>query len=220
MKKIVLAMMLSMALTSCVVSDPYEPDPLNDRNISEFCDGVFENDVKANVECFYHIYYAARFLQADAAQKVSVKYDNIRTGLRRYGDSYAFASMDFSFSKEDPFTVGSMCKVRKNYSRHITITMTSENEWKIDAETDDATILLTLISADDTGMKMNLRVRGKWTEESSYSAKFESGSLDVEIVNKTPIAIDKSYYSGVISFDFFDNQTLILERDMTLRASD
>lgn len=217
MKKMISGILLSVGLVSCVVSDPYEPNPLNNSNITEYCHRVFEQDVKANVECFYKVYYVARFLQASAEEQVSAKYDNIRTGLRQYGDSYSFDSMDITFAKDDPFTVGGIWKVKKNYSRGITITMTSENEWKIDAETDDVTILLTLLSADDAGMKLNMELRGKWTEESSYSARFKSESVGAEITNKTPIALGESYYSGVISYDFYEKQSKIMDCDMTLR---
>ena len=217
MKKMISVILLSVGLVSCVVSDPYEPNPLNNSNIAEYCHRVFEQDVKANVECFYNVYYVARFLQASAEEQVSAKYDNIRTGLRQYGDSYSFDSMDITFTKDDPFTVGGIWKVKKNYSRGITITMTSENEWKIDAETDDVTILLTLLSADDAGMKLNMELRGKWTEESSYSVRFKSESVGAEIINKTPIAIGESYYGGVISYDFYEKQSKIMCCDMTLR---
>ena len=217
MKKMISGILLSVGLVSCVVSDPYEPNQLNNSNIAEYCHRVFEQDVKANVECFYKVYYVARFLQASAEEQVSAKYDNIRTGLRQYGDSYSFDSMDITFTKDDPFTVGGIWKVKKNYSRGITITMTSENEWKIDAETDDVTILLTLLSADDAGMKLNMELRGKWTEESSYSARFKSESVGAEIINKTPIAIGDSYYGGVISYDFYEKQSKIMCCDMTLR---
>lgn len=217
MKKMISGILLSVGLVSCVVSDPYEPNPLNNSNISEYCYRVFEQDVKANVECFYKVYYVARFLQASAEEQVSAKYDNIRTGLRQYGDSYSFDSMDITFTKDDPFTVGGIWKVKKNYSRGITITMTSENEWKIDAETDDVTILLTLLSADDAGMKLNMELKGKWTEESSYSARFRSESVGAEVINKTPIALGDSYYGGVISYDFYEKQSKIMDCDMTLR---
>ena len=217
MKKMILGILLSVGLTSCVVSDPYEPNPLNNSNISEYCYRVFEQDVKANVECFYKIYYVARFLQASAEEQVSAKYDNIRTGLRGDGNSYSFDSMNIAFTKDDPFTVGGIWKVKKNYSRGITITMTSENEWKIDAETDEVTILLTLLSADDAGMKLNMELKGKWTEESSYSARFRSESVGAEMINKTPIALGESFYSGVISYDFYDKQSKIMDCDMTLR---
>lgn len=217
MKKMISGILLSVGLVSCVVSDPYEPNPLNNSNITEYCHRVFEQDVKANVECFYKVYYVARFLQASAEEQVSAKYDNIRTGLRQYGDSYSFDSMDITFTKDDPFIVGGIWKVKKNYSRGITITMTSENEWKIDAETDDVTILLTLLSADDAGMKLNMELRGKWTEESSYSARFKSESVGAEITNKTPIALGESYYSGVISYDFYEKESKIMDCDMTLR---
>ena len=55
MKKMISVILLSVGLVSCVVSDPYEPNPLNNSNIAEYCHRVFEQDVKANVECFYNV---------------------------------------------------------------------------------------------------------------------------------------------------------------------
>ena len=67
------------------------------------------------------------------------------------------------------------------------------------------------------GMKLNMELKGKWTEESSYTARFKSESIDAEIINKTPIALGDSYYSGVISYDFYEKQSKIMDCDMTLR---
>ena len=96
------------------------------------------------------------------------------------------------------------------------MTMRSENEWKIEVW-EDMTMLLTLLSADDAGMKLNIQVQGEWTEESSYKAKYKSESIDIEITNKNPIDLGTSLYSGLIEFDFYEKNSKILECDMTLR---
>ena len=218
MKRFIIIVLASFAMASCVVSDPYASNKLNQSNIGTYCSEVFEQDVHENVKCFYDAYYIAKFLEAGAEEQVSTKYDNIRTSLRWNSGNYSFGDMTVNLNKDDPFKVGGIWNVKLNYNRVITITMRSETEWKIEAEEDDTTILLTLHSADDAGMKMNIQVRGRWTEESSYNAEFKSEDIDVEIVNKTPIAIDKIYYGGTISFDFYEDLTRILVYDMTLRA--
>ncbi len=216
MRNLILGILFSLGLASCVVSDPYEPNPLNNRNLKDYCTEIFEQDVKENIECFYNLYYAAKFLQACAEEQVSAKYDNIRTGLKKHGSSYSFDSMGFTFSKEDPFIIGSVWKADKQYGHSVKITMNSETEWRIVSEADNTTILLTLLSADDAGMKMNIHVKGKWTEESSYTATFEGENIEVELVNEMPIALKNSCYDGLLSFVFFKRTTRILECDMTL----
>ena len=207
-------MLSSVVLTSCMISNPYEAKKLNASNISEYCTGVFEQGVQENLECFYNAWYIARFVESSDEDKVSAKYDNIRTTLRQNGGYYTFDSMTVVFSMGSPFTVGSTWTIQETYKRKMIVTMRSETEWKIVSETDDVVILLTLISADDAGMKMNVQVRGKWTEESDYSADFESEGIDVEIVNKNPIAIDKIYYSGKMMFDFFEGDDEIMKCEM------
>ena len=216
MKRWLILLLLSVTLTSCVISDPYDAKKLNANNISAYCSGVFEQDVQDNIKYFYNTWYVARFLKASDEEKVSSKYDNIRTTLRQNGGNYTFDSLTITFSMNDPFTVGSTWGIKQSYRRELIVTMRSETEWKIESETDDVVILLTLISADDTGMKMNVQVRGKWTEESDYSADFESESIDAEIVNKNPIAIDKIYYSGKMMFDFFEGDDEIMKCEMIL----
>ena len=109
----------------------------------------------------------------------------------------------FQFSTRDIEKVGEEC-LRAALARHR-------------LHADIIHTVVPLLSADDAGMKLNMELRGKWTEESSYSARFKSESVGAEIINKTPIAIGDSYYGGVISYDFYEKQSKIMCCDMTLR---
>lgn len=220
MKRYLLVLSAVIALSACEVIEPQDAPTMNKKNVSVFCENVFTDNVKAAVESFCKVYYVSRFLVASPEEKVSSKYDDIRTRLVKNTDSYSFGDMGINFSQNSPFIIGGVWTVKHNYRHKDIMTMRSENEWKIHKMNEGstvATILITVLSADDSGMKLNAKVKGSWEEESSYSADYSSESIDVEIVNKTPIAISTSSYSGMIGFDFYENDAMILECDMTLR---
>jgi hypothetical protein len=217
MKKFILGLSVLFALGACEVVHPHDAPTLNKQNISEFCDGVFKDIIHAGIVSFYDVYYVGRFIEASPEEQVSSKYDEIRTRLRKSTSSYTYKDKIITFSKESPFTVGSIWTVSPNYRRKETITMRSENEWKLESW-NDMTMIITLLSADDTGMKLNVEIRGEWTEESSYSAEYISDGIDIEIVNKNPIAMGTSHYSGPLEFYFYKNSSMILQCNMTLRS--
>ena len=218
MKKCIFGFLTFITLSSCVVVEPHDAPTLNNNNISTFCSEVFKEKIQESVQSFHEMYYISKFIEASPEEKVSTKYDKIRTTLRESNvyNSYTYNSKSITYSKETPFTVGSIWTVKHNYRRQETMTMRSENEWKIEVW-EDMTMLLTLLSADDAGMKLNIQVQGEWTEESSYKAKYKSESIDIEITNKNPIDLGTSLYSGLIEFDFYEKNSKILECDMTLR---
>lgn len=216
MKKFILGLSALFALGGCEVVDPHDAPTLNKQNISEFCDEVFEDIIHAGVVSFYDVYYVGRFIEASPEEQVSSQYDEIRTRLRKSTSSYTYNDKTISFSKESPFTVGSIWTANENYRRKTTMTMRSENEWKLE-NWNGMAMIITLLSADDTGMKLNVEIRGEWTEESSYSAEYISESIDIEITNKNPIDLGTSLYAGLIEFDFYEKNAKILECDMTLR---
>lgn len=221
MKKLIFALSALITFVSCEVENPYDAPTMNKTNISTFCERVFKDNIQGSIESFCTIYYISRFLEASPEEKVSAKYDDIRTTLRKNSDSYSFGNMSITFSHDSPFTVGSRWSVKHGYRRKESMTMRSENEWKIENEdgtSSAATIIVTVLSADDSGMKLNVQVKGEWEEKSSYSSKYSSSSIDVEIVNKTPIGISTSSYAGVMEFDFYEKHSIILQCDMTLRA--
>lgn len=217
MKRFLIGLSVLIALCSCEVVNPHDAPTMNKNNISEFCDNVFSYEINERIKSFHQLYYIGKFIEAGPEEQVSAKYDEIRTNLRKGTGSYSFNSMSITYSKELPFTVGSVWTVNHNYRRKETITMRSENEWKLESS-DGVTILITVISADDAGMKLNVQVKGEWTEESSYRAKYRSEDIDVEIINKNPIALDTCYYSGLLEFDFYKKNSKIMHCDMTLRA--
>ena len=217
MKKFLFGLSALMILGSCEVVEPYDAPTLNRANISAFCDGVFDEVIHEGIKSFHQVYYIGKFIEADPQEQVSAKYDAIRTTLRKGAESYSYDSMNISFSKESPFTVGSRWTIDHNYRRKETITMRSENEWKFDGS-NGLTMLITVVSADDAGMKLDVQVQGQWTEESSYTARYRSDEIAVEIINKNPISLGTSSCSGLLEFEFFDKSTKLLQCDMTLRA--
>jgi hypothetical protein len=218
MKKFILGLSAAIVLSSCVVSEPYETQTLNKTNISKFCEYSFKDMVQESIRSFHELYYISRFVEASPQEKISSKYDAIRTTLRESDtyNSFSYNSKTIKFSGKTPFSVGSTWTYNHNYHRTEKFTMLSENSWKIKSW-HDKEIVVTLLSADDEGMKLDVEFYGTWVEESSYSAELQSESIDVEITNKNPIALGTSKYEGVVHFDFFEKNRCILQCDMTLR---
>lgn len=221
MKKFILVLSALVALSSCKVVEPHDSPTMNKTNISKFCEYAFKDLAKASVESFHTMYYISKFIEASPEEKVSSKYDQIRTTLRDSGkdNTYSYKSDNISFSKEMPFTVGSTWTYTHSYRRQEKFTMLSEDTWRI-TSWHEKTILLTLLSADDNTMTLNLDFDGTWEEESSYTADLESESIDVEITNKSPIAFGTGLYGGIVHFDFFEKKTRIMQCDMTLRPGE
>lgn len=218
MKKFILGLSAAIVLSSCVVSEPYETQTLNKTNISKFCEYSFKDMVQESIKSFHELYYISKFIEASPQEKIDHKYDEIRTTLRESDtyNSFFYNSKTIKFSEQTPFTVGSTWTYNHNYSKTEKFTMLSENSWKIKSW-HDKEIVVTLLSADDEGMKLDVEFYGTWVEESCYTAELQSESIEVELTNKNPIALSTSKYGGIVHFDFLEKNKCILQCDMTLR---
>ena len=218
MKKFILGLSAAIALSSCVVSEPIDAPTQTTTNISKFCEYSFKDMVQESVKSFHQLYYISKFIEASPQEKIDPKYDEIRTTLRESDtyNTFSYNSRTIKFSEKTPFTVGCIWTYNHNYSKTETFTMLSENSWKIKSW-HDKEIVVTLLSADDEGMKLNLEFDGTWVEKSSYTAELQGESIEVELTNKNPIALGTSKYGGIVHFDFFKNKKRILQCDMTLR---
>lgn len=218
MKKFILGLSAAIVLSSCVVSEPYETQTLNKTNISKFCEYSFKDMVQESIKSFHQLYYISKFIEASPQEKIDHKYDEIRTTLRESDtyNSFFYNSKTIKFSEQTPFTVGSTWTYNHNYRKTEKFTMLSEYSWKIKSW-HDKEIVVTLLSADDEGMKLDVEFYGTWVEESCYTAELQSESIEVELTNKNPIALGTSKYGGIVHFDFLEKNKCILQCDMTLR---
>lgn len=202
MKRFIIFLFAAAAAVSCKVVDPYQPNQLNDKNISTFCATLFDEEVKENLTYFYNAYAIAKFLDADAEEKVSAKYDIIRTGLRSNDGSYTFDYDDYTFSVDPPFAAGSSWKVKCSYHKDVNISVLGDGKWKITC-TDDGTILsVDMLEEKDDMMLMSVTVKGQRTEESSYSADFSSSEIEVTVSGKKIGKIESMSFNGEMIVKF------------------
>ena len=201
---------------SCMINDPYEPNQLNDHNITRLCSELFNEEVTDNLNYFYNAYHIARFIDADADEKVSPKYDLIRTGLSSHDDSYSFDYNDYTFSKDSLFVPGSSWKVMVNYHKTLTIDVKENNEWNI-TSMDDGTILkVRLVEETDAGMQTVVSVNGIRTENSSYSARFSAQDMGITFRHTSIGKINSMAYKGEMTIDFYKDASTLKSCTMTL----
>lgn len=215
MKRLIIATMLSVLAVSCKVVDPYESNHMTERNISVLCSNIFEDMVYDNVRLFYNAFEIASFLDADAEEKVSDKYDLIRTGLRGSGDTYTYDYDDYGFSPDSLFGPGASWKIVPSYHRSIEVTWMSENSWRLTGN-DGAVLDIVLSEEGDGFMVLEMDVNGVRTEESSYTGAFSGKALKVRINHAKIGVIDSMTFSGIILFEFRNGSDLLKSCNMTL----
>lgn len=205
MKKLILIIAVAAAAASCRISDPQEPNQLNEQNISNYCRNLFEEEVSKNLICFYNACQIARFLDADAEAKVSPEFDLIRTGLSYNEDSYTFDYDDYSFSGESSFLDEGVWKVIRSYYQELAIIVCPDKEWTITVSNTGTVMKVKLVEEDAETMKMSVRINGIMTENSEYSAEFEADSLEVTICHKSAGKIESMTYDGEMTVRFMEN---------------
>lgn len=216
MKRLIIFLSAAAAAVSCKVIDPYQPNQLNDYNIGIFCGNIFDEEVKENLTYFYNAYHIARFLDADAEAKVSPKYDLIRTGLRSNDVGYSFDYDDYTFSEDSLFVTGSSWKVKCSHYRNIIIDVKDGNEWVVTSTEDGTVLKLKMNEETEDSMNLTIDVNGLRTEESSYSARFSSSSLELTVSSRKIGEIDSMTFEGEMTVRFLNGTTPVKECVMTM----
>lgn len=202
MKRFIIFLFAAAAAVSCKVVDPYQPNQLNDKDIISFCDDIFDEEVKENLTYFHNAYAIAKFLDADTEEKVSEKYDIIRTGLRSNDGNYTFDYDDYTFSKDPLFTAGSSWKVECSYYKDVNIRVRGDGKWTITCTDDDTILSVEMLEDSEDTILMSVIVNGLRTEESSYSADFSSPGIEVTVSCKKIGKIDSMSFKGEMTVKF------------------
>ncbi|MBQ7810950.1 MAG: hypothetical protein IJ394_00170 [Bacteroidales bacterium] len=216
MKRLIIFLFAAAAAVSCKVIDPYQPDQLNDDNIGIFCGNIFDEEVRDNLTYFYNAYNIARFLDADAEEKVSPKYDLIRTGLRSNDVGYSFDYDDYTFNEDPLFVTGSSWKVKCSYYKNIIIDVKDGNEWVVTSTEDGTVLKLKMTEETEDSMNLTIDVEGLRTEESPYSAKFSATDLAVTLRHENIGMIDSMIFGGEMTVRFLNGTTPVKECVMTM----
>ena len=204
MKKLLLMIMVLALAASCKVLDPYEPNQFNEKNISSFCNSLFEEEVSYNIVYFYNAYHIARFIEADAEQKVSPEFDMIRTGLSYSEDRYVFDYDDYRFSTDSLFIPGGIWRVRCDRNKNLHINVGADKEWTL-AGSDSGTVMnVKLTEESPEMMRMLVSVKGTRTEDSEFSARFSAEELEVTIGHKYAGKIESMAFRGEMQVVFYE----------------
>lgn len=217
MKQIVVSILSLACMFSCVASLPKDEKPLNQSNISRYCDDVFEEEIVEMVRVFHEAYYMARFITASPEEKIMEKYDDLRTGII-YGDgnSYTYDSSEFTFLQDDPLKVGGGCMMSTYPGyRSVSMTMVAETEWEMNVDSGVTMLDVTVVEADDDSMELIVTATGKKEENSPYNAKFKVEGMRIYIHNKKPAVRESVEYDGTMTVNFYEHTALIKRCEMT-----
>lgn len=216
MKRLITAITISALALSCKVSEPYTSSPVTDHNISLLCRNIFDDKVAGNIKLFHNALNIALFLDADAEEKVSEKYDLIRTGLRGSGDTYIYDYDDYGFSLDTLFGPGATWKIVPSYHRSATVSWVTDGTWQF--RDNDGTVIDIRLAEDSEGfMVFDMDINGMKTEESSYYAEFGSEGLEVRVNFMKRGVIDSMSFDGEMLMRFKEGSTLIKQCRMTFK---
>lgn len=216
MKRLIIAIIIPALALSCKVSEPYTSSPITDSNIIMLSRNIFDDNVAGNIKIFHNAFHIARFLEADAEEKVSEKYDLIRTGLRGSGDNYTYDYDDYGFSLDSLFGPGASWKIAPSYHRSVDVTWMSENSWRLSGN-DGTRIDISFVEEGEGFISFDMDINGIKTEDSSYSAEFVSDDLRVRIEYAKIGVIGSMNFDGEMLIKFKYGSTLLKQCRMTLR---
>ena len=212
-------MTVAFATASCRVVDGDVTNPTTDERIAEFCDDVFEDKVAEALPYFYNAYYIARFIQGDAALKVSPEYDHIRTGLTSENGRYSYRYCPYDFKGMDFFAEKGICEITSGRWYTLTITNVSENHWEMTVNY-NTVFDLFLLEDDENGISLNMSVVGRISEESSFSAGFRIEDMTVDISHDHIGEIAAKTYYGDMTVNFYDGTTPLKTCTMTYKPGE
>lgn len=201
---------------SCKVVERYEPNPMTDSNISRLSYNIFQENAEVCLHSFYNAYHIGRFLQADAEEMVSQKYDIIRTGLVSSDGHYIFDYDDYYFAAEGMLKVGKFCTVDIDYYTTISITMISEEEWQIN-NNDGMSLIVKMLEENEEFMKMEVTINGTKTESSLFRAVISDEGLEVKLEHEKPGALESLSCDGKVIVEYYEENRLIKTCLMTFR---
>ena len=219
MKRFLLFFALAVAAASCSVVDGDVTNPTKDDRIVGFCKDVFEEKVSEALTYFYNAYYIARFVQGDAALKVSPEYDYIRTGLRTENGRYSYRYCPYDFKGVDFFAENGICEITSGRWYSLTITNASENHWKMTVS-DNTVFDLLLLEDGEEGISLNMNVSGCVSEESSFSAGFEIEDMTAYISHDHIGDIVSKAFYGDMKVSFHDGATLLKTCTLTFKPGE
>lgn len=216
MKRLYYAALTLILAASCKVVEYYEPNPMTDANISRLSYNIFQESTDLCLSTFYKAYHIDRFLQADAEEKVSAKYDHIRIGLTKANETYVYDYDEYVFSKEWLSEKGGSCQVNINYHNKLTIRNIGEGTWQIN-DNNGIAYTVSLIEKKDEAMKMAVGVTGKKTESSDFWAEVSDEGLEATFEYKTIGELDAITCDGAVLVEYYEGSTYIKSCRMTFK---
>lgn len=212
-------MTVVLAAASCRVVEGDVTNPTTDYRIAEFCTGLFEEKVSEALTYFYNTYYIARFVQGDAELKVSPEYDLIRTGLTTENGIYSYGYRPYDFHGEDFFGENGVCDVESGRWYSVTIARVGEGHWRMSVK-DGSVFDLILLEESEEGISLNMSMKGVVTEESTFTAGFESEEMAVDILHEHIGKVVSKAFHGDMKVSFYDEAKLLKTCTMTLRPGE
>lgn len=216
MKRLYYAVLTLILAASCKVVEYYEPNPMTDANISRLSYSIFQEKADLCLSVFYKAYHIDRFLQADAEEKVTAKYNLIRTGLTKADEVYVYDYDDYTFSKEWLSEKGGSCKVYINYNTELTINNLGDEEWHI-RDNSGMTFTVKLIEEKADAMRMKVDVSGVKTESSDFRAELSDEGLDVTFEYKAIGELDELACDGKVLVKYYEGNKHIKSCRMTFK---
>lgn len=219
MKRFLLALTVAIAAASCRVVDGDVVNPTTDEHVFEFCAELFEQKVGEALDYFYNSYFIARFVQGDAALKVSPEYDYIRTGLSAQDGQYSYLYDPYDFKGTDFFGEGGVCEINSGRWYAVTMTRIAQGHWNMTVS-DDTVFELYLLEEKEEGIRLSMSVHGVETEESSFSAGFETAEMEVDFRHEhIGHDIAKTFYGG-FKVCFYDGSEPLKTCTMTFKPGE
>lgn len=216
MKRLYYLAVALMLIASCKVVDPYEPNPMTDRNISNLSYSLFYEESLECISLFYNAYHIAHFLDADAEVKVSPEYDLIRIGLMKNQNSYIYDYDDYIFSSEGFLNKGGSCHVEINYHKSLNIKCLDADKWQI-SNNRGMVFGVEVLKEDEKSMTMAVTLKGSVTEDSEYVAKMEDEGLKVFLEQKAIGEFDTMSWDGNVLVTYYEDESLIKSCRMTFK---
>lgn len=219
MKRFLLILILAVAAASCRVVDGDVTNPTTDERIAGFCTDVFEERVSEALTYFYNAYYVARFVQGDAALKVSPEYDLIRTGVSVEDGVHSYHYCPYDFKGEDFFGEKGICEIESGRWYSVTVTNVSQDHWKM-AVSDSTVFDLFLIEEDQEGISLSMNVDGCITEESAFTARLDIEEMTADIRHEHIGDIVSKTFYGDMEVRFYDGDTLLKTCTVTYKPGE
>ena len=205
-----------MLAVSCKVVEYYEPNPMTDANISMLSYNIYQESAELCLSAFYNAYHIDRFLQAEAEEKISTKYDEIRIGLSRNAETYIYDYDDYTFSKEWLSEKGGSCQISINYYTNLTIRNIGGDVWQIN-DNNGMAYTVRMTEEKDDAMIMEVGVTGKKTESSDFWAEVSDEGLEVTFGYETIGKLDELSCSGAVFVEYYEGNKYIKSCRMTFK---